>query len=116
VERREARGTQETKERIISGPVYQAKGPEKQEKIEDLLGVRDGYRRQRRIWYWLLAFSFLSAYILMNRGGSRTLLYGMICLAVGLYPLWNIIRCNRVIGKIDKGLEPFRIAGKKGRE
>jgi hypothetical protein len=108
VERREAKGIAETKEGIISGPMYQAKGPEKQEKIEELLGIRDGYRRQRRIWYWLLAFSFLSAYFLMNRGGSRTMLYGMICLAVGLYPLWNIIKCNRVIRKIDRGLAPYK--------
>ncbi len=50
----------------------------------------------------------------MNRGGSRSMLYGMICLAVGLYPLWSIIKCNRVIRKIDKGLEPFRVVGKGG--
>jgi hypothetical protein len=106
--RNEAKGVEETKEGVISGPTYQGKGPEKQEKIEELLNIRDGYRRQRRIWYWLLAFSFLSAYILMNRGGSRTMLYGMICLAVGLYPLWNIIKCNRIMKKIDQGLAPYK--------
>ena len=94
--------------------MYQAKDPEKQEKIEELLGIRDGYRRQRRIWYWLLAFSFLSAYFLMNRGGSRTMLYAMICLAVGLYPLWNIIKCNRVIRKIDRGLAPLHMTPFEG--
>jgi hypothetical protein len=109
VERREEKSVVETKEGIISGPMYQGKDPEKQEKIKELLGIRDGYRRQRRIWYWLLAFSFLSAYFLMNRGGSRTMLYGMICLVVGLYPLWNIVKCNRVIRKIDRGLAPYKL-------
>jgi len=49
----------------------------------------------------------------MNRGGSRTLLYGMICLAVGLYPLWNIIKCNRTVRVIDKGLAPYGIQKEK---
>ena len=93
--------------------MYQGKDPEKQEKIEELLGIREGYRRQRRIWYWLLAFSFISAYILMNRGGSRTMLYGMICLAVGLYPFWNIIKCNRAVRMIDRGLAPYKAQEEK---
>ena len=116
MERREAKSIEETKEGIILGPMYQGQDPEKQEKIEELLGIREGYRRQRRIWYWLLAFSFISAYILMNRSGSRTLLYGMICLAVGLYPLWNIIKCNRTVRIIDRGLAPYEIREEKAKK
>ncbi len=40
-------------------------------------------------------------------------LYGMICLAVGLYPLWNIIKCSRIIRKIDQGLAPYKVENTK---
>jgi hypothetical protein len=53
--------------------------------------------------------AFLSSYILMGRGSNLTLLFAFICLAVGVIPLWQFIRCIRAVRIIDKGLAPYKV-------
>ncbi|MEE9612315.1 MAG: hypothetical protein V3W19_13760 [Desulfatiglandales bacterium] len=88
---------------------YQAKNPEKQKKIDELVWVREAYRRQRRIWLWLMAVSFLSYSILLNRSGNLALIFAFICLAMGLFLVWNFIKCNRAVRMIDKGIAPYKV-------
>lgn len=97
------------RERTILGTSYQAKDPEKQKKIEELAGIREAYRRQRRIWLWMMAVSFISSSILMSRSGNLAHLFAFICLAVGLFPVWNFIKCTRALRMIDKGLAPYKV-------
>jgi hypothetical protein len=88
---------------------YWAKDPEQQKKIDDLKGIRDAYRRQRRIWLWMMALAFLCSYILMGRSSHLAPILALICLVVGLLPLWQFIKCTRAVRMIDKGLSPYRI-------
>jgi hypothetical protein len=95
---------------------YRAKDPEQQRKIEDLAGIREAYRHQRRIWLWMMGISFLSSAMLFSRPSSLALLLGMGCLALGLFLVWNFFKCSRVIHTIDKGLSPPSAGRKKGSE
>jgi hypothetical protein len=92
---------------------YRAKDPELQRKIEELAGIREAYRHQRRMWLWMMAISLLSSAMLFRRSGSLALLLAMLCLAVGLFLVWNYVKCSRVIRTIDKGLAPHRVEESK---
>jgi hypothetical protein len=96
-------------ERLILGISYKAKDPEKQRKIDELVLIREAYRRQRRIWLWMMAVSFLSSSILMSRSSNLALISALICLGVGLFLVWNFIKCTRAVRMIDKGLAPYKI-------
>jgi len=88
---------------------YRAKDPEQQKKIEELAGIREAYRYQRRIWLWMMGLSLVSSAILLRRSSSLSQLFALICLALGLFLMWNFWRCSRVIRAIDKGLAPYRV-------
>jgi len=59
----------------------------------------------------MMAVSFLSSSILMSRSGNVALIFALICLAVGVFLLWNFIKCIRAVRMIDKGLAPYKIKG-----
>ena len=61
----------------------------------------------------MIALAFLCSYILMGRGSSLTMIFALICLAIGLFPLWQFIRCNRAVRMIDRALAPYRLEGDK---
>jgi hypothetical protein len=95
---------------------YRAKDPEQQRKIEELAGIREAYRHQRRIWMWMMGISFLSSAILFSRSSSLAPVLAMGCLAVGLFLVWNFCKCSRVIHTIDKGLSPHRLEERKAQK
>lgn len=95
---------------------YRSKDPEQQKKIEELTGIRQAYRFQRRIWLWMMGLSVVSSAILLRRSGSLPQLFALVCLALGLYLTWNFVKCSRVIREIDKGLAPYRVEGGKSGE
>jgi len=92
---------------------YQAKDQEQQKKIEELAGIREAYRYQRRIWLWMMGLSLVSSAILLRRSSSLSLLFALICLALGLFLTWNFVKCTRAIRAIDKGLAPYRVEERK---
>ncbi len=96
-------------EKFIPGISYKARDPEKQKKIEELVWIRQAYSRQRRIWLWMMAVSFLSSSILMSRSSNLALISALICLGLGLFLVWNFIKCTRAVRMIDKGLEPYKV-------
>jgi len=96
-------------ERSILSISYQAKDPEKQRKIEELVWIRKAYQRQRRIWLWMMALSFVCSSILMSRPSKLALISALICLAVGLFLVWNFIKCSRAVRMIDKGLAAYKV-------
>jgi len=57
----------------------------------------------------MMAVSFLSSSILMNRSSNVALISAFICLGVGLFPVWNFIKCTRALRMIDKGLAPYKV-------
>ena len=95
---------------------YRAKDPEQQRKIEELVGIREAYLHQRRIWLWMMGISFLSSAMLFSRSSSLALILAMVCLALGLFLVWNFFKCSRVIHTIDKGLSPHRWEERKAQK
>jgi hypothetical protein len=57
----------------------------------------------------MMAVSFLSSSILMSRASSLALIFALICLGVGLFLVWNFIKCTRAVRMIDKGLAPYKV-------
>ena len=64
----------------------------------------------------MVAISIFSSSILLHRANTLSVYFAIICLAVGLYPLWNVIKCNRAIRVIDKGLAPYEIQEEKAKK
>jgi hypothetical protein len=95
---------------------YRSKDPEQQKKIEELTGIREAYRYQRRIWLWMMGLSVVCSAVLLRRSASLSQLFALICLGLGAYLTWNFVKCGRVIRKIDKGLAPYRVEGGKSGE
>ncbi|MDH7500999.1 MAG: hypothetical protein QHH30_11530 [candidate division NC10 bacterium] len=93
---------------------FRAKDPEQQKKIEELAGIREAYRFQRRIWLWMMGLSLVSSAILLRRGSTLSQLFALVCLGLGLFLTWNFVKCTRVIREIDKGLAPYRVEKEKG--
>jgi hypothetical protein len=92
---------------------YRAKDSEQQRKIEELAEIQEAYRHQRRMWLWMMAISLLSSAMLFRRSSTWALLFAMLCLGLGLYLVWNYLKCTRVIRTIDKGLVPYRVEEKR---
>jgi hypothetical protein len=88
---------------------YRAKSPEQQKKIEELAGIREAYRHQRRVWLWMIGLSLVSSAILLRRSSSLSLLFALVCLSLGLFLIWNFMKCSRAIRMIDRGLAPYRV-------
>ena len=61
----------------------------------------------------MVAISIFSSSILLHRASTLSVYFAVICLAIGLYPLWNVIKCNRAIRVIDKGLAPYEVPEEK---
>jgi len=57
----------------------------------------------------MMAVSFLSSSILMRRASSLALIFALICLGVGLFLVWNFIKCTRAVRMIDKGLAAYKV-------
>jgi len=95
---------------------YRSQDPERQKKLEDLMGIREAYRHQRRIWLWMVSLSIVSSAILLRRSSSLALLFAFVCLGLGLFLIWNFAKCTRAIRLIDKGLAPYRIREKGAKE
>jgi hypothetical protein len=87
---------------------YRAKDPEKQKKIEELAQIREAYRYQRRLWMWMMCLSLVSSAILFRRSSTMAALFGLLCLGIGIFLVWNFWKCNRAIRMIDRGLSPYR--------
>lgn len=92
---------------------YRVKDPEKQKKIEELAQIREAYRYRRRLWLWMMCLSLVSSAILFRRPSTMSALFGLLCLGIGIYLVWNFWKCSRAIRMIDRGLSPYRI--KEGR-
>ena len=92
---------------------YRTKDPEQQKKIEELAQIREAYRHQRRIWLWMMCLSLVSSAILFHRTSTMSALFGLLCLGIGIYLVWNFWKCSRAIRMIDQGLSPYR--AKEGR-
>ena len=95
---------------------YRGMDSEKQRKIEELAGIREAYRNQRRIWLWMICLAVVSSSILMGRSSKITLLFAFVCLGIGLFVTWNFWKCTRAIRMIDKGLIPYRVQEKGARK
>ncbi len=74
-----------------------------------MAGIREAYRRQKRVWLWMMSLSLVSSAILMARPDTVALIFALICLGLGLYLIWNFTKCVRAIRMIDKGLAPYRV-------
>ena len=64
----------------------------------------------------MIAISIFSSSILLHRANTLSVYFAVICLAVGLYPLWNIIKCNRAVQMIDKGLASYKVQEEKAKK
>jgi hypothetical protein len=45
----------------------------------------------------------------MRRASSLALIFALICLGVGLFLVWNFIKCTRAVRMIDKGLAAYKV-------
>ena len=57
----------------------------------------------------MMGLSIVSSAILLRRSSSLALLFALVCLALGLFLIWNFLKCSRAIRMIDRSLAPYRV-------